>query len=163
MSLDKIKISLTDPVKVQQNIDGENTFVDLDAIHLVAPSYRHKDHTLYLKKSFIEALFGMTQSMSSDDAQKQIDSGSDTEDNKLDAKAIKATLYASRGFDIVEFFKKFVAFLGNNANPICFKDEDLSQPLSRSDIEKMSEEDLENLIAKYIEVFFIVSWMKTLK
>jgi hypothetical protein len=46
---------------------------------------------------------------------------------------------------------------------VAFKDEEMKQPLNSLDIEKINEEDFEELLAKYLEVFFIVSWMKTLK
>jgi len=38
----------------------------------------------------------------------------------------------------------------------------MKQPLISSEVQKIDESDFEELLAKYIEVFFIVSWMKTL-
>ena len=119
-----------------------------------APSYKDKDKTLLLKKKFIEAVFGMTQSLSKQQASEQIEN-----QNGLDAKAIKAILYASPNFDIVSYFKSFANLLLN----VAFKDEEMKQPLNNLDIEKINDEDFEELLAKYLEVFFIVSWMKTLK
>jgi hypothetical protein len=151
---DKIIFDFQTPLKVQANVDGKNVFNDLDKIYLSAPSYKDKDKTLLLKKKFIEAVFGMTQSLSKQQASEQIEN-----EKGLDAKAIKAILYASPNFDIVGYFKSFANLLLN----VAFKDEEMKQPLNSLDIEKINEEDFEELLAKYLEVFFIVSWMKTLK
>jgi hypothetical protein len=151
---DKIIFDLQNSIKVQFKDGDKNSFIDLDKIYLSAPSYKDKDKTLLLKKKFIEAIFGMTQSLSKQQASEQIEN-----ENGLDAKAIKAILYASPNFDIVSYFKLFANLLLN----VAFKDEEMKQPLNSLDIEKISDEDFEELLAKYLEVFFIVSWMKTLK
>jgi hypothetical protein len=151
---DKIIFDLQNSIKVQFKDGDKNSFIDLDKIYLSAPSYKDKDKTLLLKKKFIEAIFGMTQSLSKQQASEQIEN-----ENGLDAKAIKAILYASPNFDIVSYFKLFANLLLN----VAFKDEDIKQPFTTLDIEKISDEDFEELLAKYLEVFFIVSWMKTLK
>ena len=151
---DKIIFDLQNSIKVQFKDGDKNSFIDLDKIYLSAPSYKDKDKTLLLKKKFIEAIFGMTQSLSKQQASEQIEN-----ENGLDAKAIKAILYASPNFDIISYFKSFANLLLN----VAFKDEEMKQPLNNLDIEKINEEDFEELLAKYLEVFFIVSWMKTLK
>lgn len=151
---DKIIFDLQNSIKVQFNDGDKNSFLDIDKIYLSAPSYKDKDKTLLLKKKFIEAIFGMTQSLSKQQAGEQIEN-----ENGLDTKAIKAILYASPNFDIVSYFKSFVNLLLN----VAFKDEEMKQPLNSLDIEKINDEDFEELLAKYLEVFFIVSWMKTLK
>lgn len=150
--MDNITFDLQTPVKVQANVDGKNVFNDLDKIYLKAPTYKDKDKTLVLKKKFIEAIFAMTATIQKQDAQEQIGEG------KLDSKAIKAILFASKDFDIVAYFKHFESLLIN----VAFKDEDMKQPLIISEVQKIDESDFEELLAKYIEVFFIVSWMKTL-
>jgi predicted thioredoxin/glutaredoxin len=150
--MDNIIFDLQTPLKVQANVDGKNVFNDLDKIYLKAPTYKDKDKTLVLKKKFIEAIFAMTATIQKQDAQEQIGDG------KLDSKAIKAILFASKDFDIVAYFKHFESLLIN----VAFKDEDMKQPLIISEIQKINESDFEELLAKYIEVFFIVSWMKTL-
>lgn len=151
---DKIIFDLQNSIKVQFKDGDKNSFIDLDKIYLSAPSYKDKDKTLLLKKKFIEAVFGMTQSLSKQQASEQIEN-----ENGLDAKAIKAILYASPNFDIVSYFKSFANLLLN----VAFKDEEMKQPFTTLDIEKINDEDFEELLAKYLEVFFIVSWMKTLK
>lgn len=149
---DKITFDLQNPIKVQTNIDNKNEFIDLDKIYLKAPSYKEKDKTLILKKKFIEAVFAMTATIQKQEAQEQIGEG------KLDSKAIKAILFASKDFDIVSYFKHFESLLLS----VAFKDEDMKQPLNSLDIQKINEFDFEELLAKYLEVFFIVLWMKTL-
>lgn len=149
---DKILFTLQNPIKTQLNLEGKNDFVDLDKIYLQAPSYKQRDKTLVLKKKFIEAVFLMTNSLQRQEAQEQVGDG------KLDAKAIKAVLYAAKDFDIVAYFKQFESLLLS----VGFKDEDLKQPLNNLDIQKLDESDFEELLAKYLEVFFIGSWMKTL-
>jgi predicted thioredoxin/glutaredoxin len=150
--MDKFIFDLQIPLKVQANVDGKNVFNDLDKIYLKAPTYKDKDKTLILKKKFIEAIFAMTATIQKQDAQEQIGDG------KLDSKAIKAILFASKDFDIVAYFKHFESLLIN----VAFKDEDMKQPLIISEVQKINESDFEELLAKYLEVFFIVSWMKTL-
>ena len=151
---DKIIFDLQNSIKVQFKDGENNSFIDLDKIYLSAPSYKDKDKTLLLKKKFIEAIFSMTQSLSKQQAGEQIEN-----ENGLDAKAIKTILYASPNFDIVSYFKSFENLLLN----VAFKDEEAKQPLNSLDIQKINDEDFEELLAKYLEVFFIVSWMKTLK
>ena len=153
--MDSLIFDLTQPIKVQFNTDGKNDFIDLDKIYLTAPTYKHRDLTIGLKKKFIEAIFAMTSSISKEDAQKQVSD----EKEELDAKSIKAILYAAKDFDIVSFFKKFESFL---LSEVAFKDEARKQKLTSLDLQKISESDFEELLAKYLEGFFIVSWMKTL-
>lgn len=152
--MDKISFELSSPIKVQSNSEGKNTFVELNEIYLIAPSYKHKDYTLVLKKGFIEATVALSNSLTRQQAEKGIDNN-----EKIDAKAVKAILYAAKGFDIVDYFKKFESFI---IADIAFKDKDLKQPLKRIELEKLSEQDFEELLAKYFEVFMTTSWMKTL-
>lgn len=152
---DTIIFDLQNSIKVQIKDGDKNSFNDLNKIYLLAPSYKDKDKTLLLKKKFIEAVFGMTQALSKQQADTQIG----TDDGSIDSKAIKTILYASPNFDIVSYFKSFANLLLN----VAFKDEEMKQPFNSLDIEKINQEDFEELLAKYLEVFFIVSWMKTLR
>lgn len=157
--IEAIEFQLQDPIKVSANIKGENTFIDLEQLYLRAPTSKHRIYSIPLKKKFMEALFGMTKSVNKDEAQSSLDKAS-SDDEKLDAQAIKTILYASEGFDIMAFYDKFIKFLSAD---VCFKDEEHKDSIKGLELEKLSEDDLESLISKYIEVFFIVSWMKTLK
>lgn len=148
--MDKIIFELRNPIKVQANIDGKNEFVELNTLTLKAPSYKDKDKTLVLKKKFIEAVFAMSSTLQKQEAQEQIGEG------KLDSKAIKAILWAAKDFDIVSYFKQFENLLVS----VAFKDNDT--PLNILEVQKLDESDFEELLARYLEVFFIASWMRTL-
>lgn len=149
---DSISFQLTFPVKVQTNIEGKNTFVDLEKIYLKAPSYKEKDKTLPLKKRFLEGILLLPTYLSKQEAQQEV------QENKLDSKAVKSLLYLFKDFDIVSYFKQFENLLLS----VGFKDEEMKQSLTSLDVQKINEADFEELLAKYLEVFFIVSWMKTL-
>jgi hypothetical protein len=158
---DYISCKLSVPIKVHGMVDGKNELVDCEELFLKAPTLKHRNHTIQLKKKFFEATMGMT-AFSQDDAQKQLNSpseGDDSSDN-MTAQQILTILYASKGFDILDFFKAFEEFL---LNGICFTDSDLSSRIKPSSIDKIDESDFEKLISEYIEFFFIVSWMKTLQ
>ena len=150
--MDKLVFDLKTPIKVQIKLGDRNEFQEISQLFLSAPSYKHKDKTLFLKKKFIEAIFSMTTSLQKQEAEQQVGDG------KLDAKAIKAVLFAAREFDIVSYFKQFESLLLS----VGFKDENMEQPLNNLDVQKLDESDYEELLAKYLEVFFITSWMKTL-
>lgn len=152
---EELVFQLENPIEVQSKQDGKNVFVKLDKIYLKAPTYKHKDITINLKKKFIEAIFSMTSSLNKDQAEQAIESN---KNDGLDEKAIKAVLFAAKDFDIASFFSYFTKLL----NKVAFKDEEMQQPFPNMEIEKINENDFEDLIAKYIEVFFIASWMKTL-
>jgi len=152
---DKLVFTLKTPLEVQVTNNGKNEFLNIDKLYLSAPTYKHRDNTIGLKKRFIEAIFAMTNSLS----KKEAESATGESESELDTKAIKAILYAAKDFDIVSFFNEFTKFL---IKDIAFKDEEMKQPLKGAEIEKINENDFEDLIAKYIEVFFASSWMKTL-
>jgi len=151
--MDKIVFELQDSIKVQSNIDGRNDFVDLKEIYLVAPTYKQKDLTLVLKKKFIEAQLGLILNMPKDKAES-----SQEGEGKLNAQAVKLILYGAKDFDIVAYFASFAKILQS----VAFKDESCEQKLNQLEIEKLSENDFENLLARYFEVFFISLWMRTL-
>ncbi len=80
------------------------------------------------------------------------------DDSGLDADSIKESLSICNDDDLIEFHDKFMEFFTQD---ICFKDEDVTGKLLPIDIEKIDVDDLEGMISKYIEVFFISSWMKS--
>lgn len=153
--MDNIVYELDTSIKAQLKVDGKNEFSEINSIHLKAPSYKERDTTLRLKKKYLEAMFAMTSTVSREDAQKTINEEGEGE---LNAQSIKAILFAAKDFDIVAFYDLFINLLVR----VAYKDEDMSQSFAKLDFEKLEENDLEGLIAKYIEVFFITSWMKTL-
>lgn len=152
---EKITFKFSQPIKVQYKVDSKNDFMDIDEIYLRAPSFKEKDITRGLKKKFIEAVFTMTTYMSQQDAQQN---ASTDEAGELDEKGIKAILYGAKGFDVVDFFNRFAVLLER----VAFKDEEMQQKMIRMEFDRIDDNDFEDLIAKYIQVFFIVSWMKTI-
>lgn len=152
---EKTTFKFSQPIKVQYKLDGKNDFMDIEEIYLQAPSFKEKDITRGLKKKFIEAMFTMTTSIPQQDAQART---STDEAGELDEKGIKAVLYAAKGFDVVDFFNRFAVLLER----VAFKDEEMQQKMIRIEFDKIDDNDFEDLVAKYIQVFFIVSWMKTI-
>lgn len=153
---DKFAFDLTAPIKVQMNVDGKNEFVDLDKLYLSAPTYKHKDLTIDLKKRFISAMVRMANSNKLKSEQSQ-----PAEDKPLEAKAFIAILYAAGDdFDLIEFFKKFSNLF---CAGVCFKDESMQNKIHSLELEKLSENDFNNLVGKYLEVFMSASLMLILK
>lgn len=152
---EKTVFKLSNPINVQYKLDGKNDFMDIEEIHLQAPSPKEKDITRGLKKKFIEAMFSMTSSISRDEAQQK---ATTDEAGELDEKGIKAVLFAAKGFDVVDFFNRFSVLLER----VAFKDEEMQQKMIRIEFDKLDDNDFEDLVASYIQVFFIVSWMKTI-
>ncbi len=149
--MDNINFELQNPIKGAVNINGKNDIIDINTLYLNAPSYKEKDITIILKKKFIEAIFAMTAVLPKE-------SSSQEKSDEMDAKSIKVILFAAPNFDLVGFFKEFEKLLMK----VCFKDEARTQAIKHIELEKLNESDFEELLAKYIEVFFITSWMKTL-
>ena len=165
MKIDKINFTLENPIKTQIKVDGKNDILDVSELYLFCPSYKEKDKTLPIKQAFITAQtrlsFAMADVMDSDSIEKRREEReSSEEENKMDIQGIKMILFASgeQAININLFFNNFSKLL----KAVCFKDEEKTQPINDSEIQKMDESDFENLIAKYIEVFFISSWTKTL-
>jgi hypothetical protein len=61
------------------------------------------------------------------------------------------------GDKFIVFLDKFLEFFKLD---ILFKDENFKHKANDIDIKKINPDDIELLIAKYIEVFFLSSWMK---
>tara|TARA_R110000782_G_scaffold97853_4_gene182894 strand:+ start:83 stop:577 length:495 start_codon:yes stop_codon:yes gene_type:complete len=155
---------LAEPIKASLKVDGKNDIVDLETLYLSGPTYKHKDKTLPLKQAFISAQmkFGlmMKDSIDAGEAEKRREEREGEEDSGMDASAIKMILFGSgdSSINLPLFFKNFIRLLES----VAFKDEKMTQPIKGIELEKLSEFDFDELVAKYIEVFFISSWMKTI-
>ncbi len=106
----------------------------------------------------MEAMFSIGQSYSKKEADQALDNNKDSNSTQ-DAKGIIMVLYMAKDFDILKFFEEFQDFL---VSGVCFTNKHMTDRLKPSYLDKISQNDLESLIGKYIEVFFISSWMKTL-
>lgn len=157
---DSIIFQLQDPIeKVHIKVDGQNEIMDLTEIYLQAPSFRQKNSCIILKKKYMEAMFGLTQAMSKGKASKSVESQEGKEkDKKEEEKEIKFLLNASKDFDIIDFYNEFNKFF---ASGVAYKDNSFEQKLLLKDIEKLSERDQENIVVKYIQVFFASLWMSS--
>jgi hypothetical protein len=155
---------LEEPIKSQLNVDGKNDIVDINSLYLSAPTYKEKDRTIPLKQAFITAQSRlgmlMMDSIDQSEAQRRREEREEEGEEEMDISGIKMILFASGGdaINLKLFFDNFAKLLCS----VAFKDEDMKQPIRALDLQKMSEDDFENLIATYIQVFFISSWMKTL-
>jgi hypothetical protein len=154
---EKIVVDLINPIKSHLNIDGRNDIVEITKLYLVAPTpYKHKYYTIDLKKRFVSAMVRLANSTPRNNKNEK-----EQEDKNIDAKAFIQILYSSGDdFDLVGFFKKFSDLLCNN---ICFKDESTTQKIIQLDLDKLSEEDFDNITGKYFEAFLSASLMKILK
>lgn len=153
---DSFKFDLTTPIEVYQNINGKNDIVKCQKLYLNAPTAQHRNNTLVLKKMFLQGMVAVANDIKTDNQPASSDL---QEDSQLDKKAIKTILFISSGIDIVKFMDEFKKLL---INKIAYTDENSKHSLTSVYFNKLSDEDIENLIANYIEVFFIVSWLRTL-
>lgn len=160
---DKEIFLLETPIKASLKVGDKNDIVDIDTLYLSAPSYKEKDKTLPIKQAYISAQmkFGlmMKDSIDEDEAKRRRQER-ENDDDKIDAASIKLILFGSgeESINLATFFKNFSRLFES----VVFKDEELNQPIRGIELEKLSEFDFEELVAKYIEVFFISSWMRTL-
>ena len=151
---DTFEFSLSSPIKIQGVKDGKNQFIEQDILYLTAPSQKQMRETLNLKQSFLKSIFGMARSFSKDEVNNKLNK--EQSDSKFDAKGIIAAL--NLGSDrITDFYSEFESYLTSG---VAFVNKSLDNRINSQHIELLSIDDFEQLVAKYIEVFFIQSWMK---
>lgn len=153
--MEKIEHTLISPIKVQSKINGKYEFVELETVYLLAPSKKEREITRSLKKQFLGAILLLPQSIDMDKAKAGLEQDGES---KIDATAVKFILYAVKDFDINKFFELFLSLFSR----VAYKDIDLESKLQSLELNNIEEDDLEDMIAKYIEFFFATSWMKTL-
>ncbi len=155
--LDSFEFDLTVPIEVYQNINGKNDMVKCKKLYLKAPTSEHKHNTRTLKQMFLRTMANLSQN-DRNKTQPQTKISSEDEDEKLDSKSIKAILLLGdcNINDYINEFQKFVT------NRIAFTDENCKYVLNSTYFNKLSEEDIENLIGAYLENFFTVSWLRSL-
>jgi len=150
---DYISIQLFNPIKLSINKAGKNTFEDLETLYAKCWNLKeHRNITRSLRNQFKRLPLSLQ-----DILPKQEEGGRENkeENKKISAKEINDLLSIVDHKELEEFSKTFQSFLSKN---ILFKDEELTQPVNAIDLEKLSIEDEENIISKYIEVFFVLSW-----
>jgi DNA replication protein DnaD len=142
--------------KLSQSINTSigNELKDIDTLYLKC--FNIKDHrytTISLRNQYQRMILGVFTDLQK--IVKESNSASDEKEQK--AEDIKALFPMFEADKFIEFYKKFVEFLQTG---ISFKDENCSYKLIQIDFDKINPDDLELLIAKYIEVFFVSLWSK---
>jgi len=153
----ELEIKLIEPIESHYNDNGKNEVKMIETLYFKAPNYKHRDLTLKLRQDFLGAMIGLAKgSENTSQSQEQSD-----EDFDLDAKSIRHIItLAGSNFDAPSFYNSFTALF---LKEICFKDEEKKQKVLNSDLNKLSDSDLDQIIVRYIEVFFANSWMSVLK
>ena len=151
---DSFIFSLDCPIQVHGKVDGKNTLVEAKELELHCFQPRHKFITLPLRKMYRNAILNIDPKILKGygDMDQSTAPAEDVGEKKGREQLL--SLYMSKDWDIEDFFNKFVEFFTKD---ICrFQD----RTLTRSELEKIDLDDLENLIGKYIEFFFLSSWMR---
>ena len=153
----ELEINLIEPIESHYNDNGKNKVRKIETLYFKAPNYKHRDLTLKLRQDFLGAMIGLAKgSETTSQSQEQSD-----EDFDLDAKSIRHIItLAGSNFDAPSFYNSFTALF---LKEICFKDEEKKQKVLSSDLNNLSLVDLDQIIVRYIEVFFANSWMSVLK
>lgn len=154
---DFIEVKIANPIKIQCNIDGRNDFIDLDKIYLKC--FNKKDHqniTLLLRNQYKRMMLSNISLMPSNDSVRDVkDKQESTEEETIEST--KQVLSICDGDKLLSFYDKFKEFLSKD---VAFKDESFKQKMNGVDLDKLDMDDFEKIVASYIGVFFVSSWMK---
>lgn len=144
------KIQLQDVINVQINISGANTFADIDCIYLKEPAKNElASFYFYFNGQFIKEV----QNIISNQKEQQ------KEQQQVSEQEYKAMISVCLFNDNFENRKDKIYDLLSN---IAFKDEQLKQNLNKSDIEKLSLEDLQEVVSSFLSKFWVARWLKQL-
>lgn len=152
-----IEVKIENPIKVQCNIDGVNDFVDLEKVYLKCfNKAQHQNITLLLRNQYKRM---MVSNMSLLPDRKAVENSKDKQEltEQETIESIKQLLSICDGDQLIAFYGRFKEFL---VNDITFKDDSFKQKVNGLDLGKLENDDLENIIASYVAVFFVFSWMK---
>jgi hypothetical protein len=147
---------LENPIKVHFKEDGKNIEKEIDELYLSEPSaYEDRAITINLRQPFLKAMVDLASKHSNKEQQAQ----EKKDDDLFDEKSIKLIL--TLGFDGDELNKYYDHFKEIASRRI-FKDSAKEQKINKVDLNKLSETDFDNLLTRYLHLFFVNSWMKTL-
>lgn len=157
MSKEFIEFELTTPIKntYKGNHENKNELLDCNKLYLKANTPKHKEQTRELKRLFLRAMALMANTMRNN--QRQEESEVSDKDSKLDKDWIKS-MFLIADIDLNLYFKIFKKFA---LKDICYTDKDFKHLIKSDDFDNLSEDDEESLVASYLEVFFIHSWIPT--
>lgn len=151
-----IEVKISNPIKVAYNLDGKNDFLELDTIFLKC--FNKKDHqniTLLMRNKYKRMMLSNVSLFSKFIDGKPQEIKVLTDEEEIDS--IRQTLTICDGDELISFYDKFKEFL---LKDIAFKDESFKQKLNGVELNLLDNDDLEAIIANYISVFFVASWMK---
>jgi hypothetical protein len=126
---------------------------DLDTIYLKCFNIAdHRNATILLRNQYKRMVIDVLPDLEKLPKPKNQESSGEQK-----AEDIKELFSIFDGDKFITFLDKFIEFFKLD---IAFKDSDLKYKMINIDINKIDSSDLELLVAKYIEVFFLSSWMK---
>lgn len=144
----EFEYKLTDPFSYHK----EGGMTTAKTLLLKAPSNVHRFQVNKLKQAFLQAGFGM-QKMTAGNAKGAAQEAQGANDEPMSASTIMSILLLG-GADMNDFYETFKDMLCKN---LCFVDGTVPMNANLFDNLTLSEGDL--LLGKYLEVFFISSWM----
>ena len=126
---------------------------DLDTIYLKCFNIAdHRNATILLRNQYKRMVIDVLPDLEKLPKPKNQESSGEQK-----AEDIRELFSIFDGDKFITFLDKFIEFFKLD---IAFKDSDLKYKMINIDINKIDSLDLELLVAKYIEVFFLSSWMK---
>ena len=126
---------------------------DLDTIYLKCFNIAdHRNATILLRNQYKRMVIDVLPDLEKLPKPKNQESSGEQK-----AEDIKELFSIFDGDKFISFLDKFIEFFKLD---IAFKDSELKYKMINIDINKIDSSDLELLVAKYIEVFFLSSWMK---
>lgn len=147
---------LENSIKVHFKEDGKNIEKEINELYLSEPSaYEDRAITINLRQPFLKAMVDLASKHSNKEQQVQ----EKKDDDLFDEKSIKLIL--ALGFDGDEL-NKYHEHFKEIASRRIFKDSAKEQKINKVDLNKLSETDFDNLLIRYLHLFFVNSWMKTL-
>ena len=148
--------NLENPIKVHFKEDGKNIEKEITELYLSEPSaYEDRSLTINLRQSFLKAMIDLAGKYSN----KENQASEKQEENSFDEKSIKLIL--TLGFD-GDNLNKYYEHFKELASRRVYKDNEKQQKMNKVDLLKLSENDFDNLVVRYLHLFFVNSWMKTL-
>ena len=158
---DSIEVKISNPIKVQCNVDGKNDIIEIDTLYLKC--FNKKDHqniTLLLRNKYKRMMLANTSLFSGlvdDEDSVKKNKPKNKPSHQEEVKSTLDILSISEGNDLISFYDKFKEFL---LLDVAFKDESFKQKLLSVDLDNIDNDDLELIIANYIVAFFLAFWMK---
>ncbi len=145
---DQFEFKLSSPIKASVGSELK----DLDTLYLKCFNVKdHRNSTISLRNQYKRMVIDVLPDLEKLPKPKNQESSGEQK-----AEDIKELFSIFDGDKFIAFLDKFIEFFKME---IAFKDENLKHKIIDLDLDKIDSDDIELLIAKYIEVFFLSSWM----